>query len=606
MKEQDANSERVAELRQRAEAMAEQNVNQSLDDLDDQTPEETRRMIHELRVYQIELEMQNQELRRADAELETARTRYFDLYDLAPVGYCVLSPEGTILEANLTAANLLGMTRKALLTKPITRFILKEDQDIYHLHRKQFIEAGKPYECELRLVKRDGTSFWGQLVVTAALALAKKAGQGVDDLPVSRVVLTDITERKQAAEEKSRLETQLQQAQKLQTIGILAGGVAHDFNNLLAAIVGNADLGSLAVEPESKVAHYFETIELAAMRAASLTSQMLAYSGQGKYLMTEVNLDIVVKEVTQLLGNSIPSSVTIRYELMDRLPFVKGDPTQIFQILMNLVTNASEAIEDGQEGQIVIRTAAERIEADVIDSSCWALPLPPGHYATLEVTDTGIGMAPEILALAFDPFFSTKFTGRGLGLAAVIGILGSHGGGIRVRSNPGQGSSFKILLPAMRGERSTTPEDSLPTWRGEGRILVVDDEETVRSVARQMAERIGFTVIEAAGGREGVELFRAHHEEITLVLLDLSMPRMGGWEAFKEIRKIDRQVPVILSSGYDVQTKDMRVEGLAGFLKKPYRIAEFQKLLQRSQAQRSSALSREVSASAWLRPTHDN
>ena len=210
----------------------------------------------------------------------------------------------------------------------------------------------------------------------------------------------------------------------------------------------------------------------------------------------------------------------------------------------------------------------------------WPLPTIPGHYVTLEVTDTGAGMTPEVLARAFEPFYSTKRMGRGLGLSAVIGIIANHGGGMRAQSEPGRGSSFKIYMPAMRGERSVLAGTASPTWRGEGLLLVVDDEPAVRGGVRMMAESLGFTVI---------ELFRLHHKELAVVLLDLTMPRMNGREAFGEMRKIDKSVPVVFSSGYNVSDPDIPVVGLAGFLNKPYRMAEFQGVLQRAISQRSIA-----------------
>lgn len=543
-------------------------------------PGETRQTFHELRVHQIELEMQNEELRRAHAELDAARARYFDLYDLAPVGYCTLSADGVILEANLTAAILLGLVRGALMKERITRFVFKEDQDIYYLHQKELLETSASHACEIRMVKKDGTIFWVHLAATLATGHPSKPGRNAGGEPASWVVLSDITPRKQAEEERAKLETRLRQAQQLESLGALAGGVAHDFNNLLTVIMGNANLGRETIGSDS-CDIYFETIETAALRAADLTRQLLAYAGKGKVLVTAVDIALLAQEATQLLSVAIPRNLVLRCELAEPLPPAKGDATRIFQILMNLITNASEAFADGVDGLITVSTGMETLDETAIASLSWVLVVMPGRYVTLEVADTGTGMAPEVLARVFEPFFTTKFTGRGLGLAFVIGALRTHEGGLSVRSDPGSGSSFKVFLPVAEEPPAVPEEVAVPGWKGEGRILVVDDEEAVRDIARTMSEHLGFSVIEACDGLDAIEIFRAHHAELAAVLLDLTMPRMGGREAFAEMRKMDDTVPIVLSSGYDVQgDADLPVEGLAGFLKKPYRMGELQAVLQ--------------------------
>jgi len=449
MRKKQDESRKRAELRWRAEEVA--NGKGVL--VDDHhaviSPQDLRQSLHELRVHQIELEMQNEELNRVQAELDTARARYFDLYDLAPVGYFVVSTEGLIVEANLTAVALLGVPRASLVKQPITRFIHKEDQDIYYLQRKRFLEMGKPYACDLRMVKVDGSMFWAHLAATAASDSLSGHGQDEDPAPVNRVVLSDITERKAAEALKARLEDQLQQAEKLRTVGVLAGGVAHDFNNLLTVILGNANLALMVSGPEARLAPYFEAIEKASLKAADLTQQLLSYAGNEKIVLRPVDINIVVKEILQIVSASVPGNVHIDCDLAESLPSVKGDSTKIFQILMNLVMNALEAIPEAGEGVINLLTRAEEVAEATARSGQWALPMTPGRYVTVEVMDTGMGMTPEVVQRAFDPFYTTKFTGRGLGLAAVIGILSSHGGGICVRSEPGKGASFKIFLPAM-------------------------------------------------------------------------------------------------------------------------------------------------------------
>jgi PAS domain S-box-containing protein len=584
-KHKDENLEAGKALRQRAEALAGGMTPESLGNLEVQSPGEWRRTLYELRVHQIELEMQNDELRQSQEDLDRARACYFDLYDLAPVGYMTVSHGNRVIEANLTAISMLGLSRVALLNQPFTHFIHRDDQDLYYLHRKQFYETGTARAGELRLVKADGTVFWAYLAATHIQEDPACPEHQVDDAkPRARLVMSDITWRKQAEEKTAKLESELHQAQELKALGVLAGGVAHVINNLLTTILGNANLGTLAVGADGKVASYFSAIETATQRAANLTAQLLAYAGKGKYWVTEVDLDVVVKEVLQRIAPTLPGRVTLRCEGADRLPFVKGDATQIAQILMGLLSNAAESFGDGRGGQITIRTRAEAMDVLAVESACWCKVIEPGRYATLEVIDTGAGMTAEVLARAFEPFFSTKFTGRGLGLAAVMGILCNHGGGLSAHSEVGRGSSFKIYLPALQEARAPQAAPDLPSWRGAGKLLVADQDQEIRSTVRRMAERLGFTVVEARGGQEALEIFRLRHGDLALVLLDLTMPRMGAAEAFAEMRKIDRKVPVVLSQGYDMAEEPALPEGLAGMIKKPYRMAEFQGLLQRTLA----------------------
>jgi PAS domain S-box-containing protein len=573
---------RAGDLRRMAEAELERNPHLSAPADAAMAPEDIMRLLHELSVQQIELEMQREEMRREELAWEASLARYVDLYDSAPVGYCTLD-DGVINEANLAAANMLGVDREALIGQPMTRFIHSADLDIYQQCRQLFSETDETQECELRMLKKGETVFWAHVSAVERRAPPPRAGSGAGRAPV-RLVLIDVTARKRSEDDKARLEGMLQQAQKLKTLGVLAGGMAHDFNNLLATIVGNANLSSMTLEPESKVMPYLVAIEKAAMRAAKLTRQMLAYSGQGKYLSSEMDLNVVLTESLQFFSGSMSTPVNIHVVLSDRLPYVQGDTTQISEVVINLLTNAVEALDPGREGRLIVRTRAEHLDQAALDRITWVLPVTPGHFATLEVADEGIGMPPDVVAHLFEPFFSTKFTGRGLGLAEVIGVVRNHGGGIQVQSEPGQGSCFKIFLPAMRTPRSSRPGESVPGWRGEGRILVVDDEEEERNRVRRMAEELGLTVIEAAGAMEAVDIFRLRHGDLSLVLLDLTLPSMDGRETLKEIHRIDSSIPVVLGSPHGAKDDEVPMEVQAGVLGKPYRLAEFRGLVQRALA----------------------
>jgi PAS domain S-box-containing protein len=571
---------KAAELRWYAEKKLERDSSDHPQPAAPWSQAEMLRTLHELAVHQVELEMQNEQIRSRDEELEAARARYYDLYNSAPVGYCTLS-EGLIEEANQTAANLLGTTPGKLAGQPLVRFIHKEDQDIYYLFRNQPFPGHDPRECELRMMRQDSTAFWVHLSAMEGHPPLSQGAAEPGGKALTRLVMADITARKQDEEEKARLQARLQQAREFEVLGNMAGGLAHELNNLLTSILGNASLTSLEVEPNGKVTSYMTAIQTASMRAAELTRQMLAYAGRGKFLELDTDLNLVVKETLQRFADTLPANVTITCDLSDRLPYCKGDTSQISQVVVNLLRNATEAFPPGQEGRITVRTRSEVLDQSAIDGETWDLPISPGRFSTLEVIDGGIGMEPEVLTHLFEPFYSTKFTGRGLGLAAVFGILRSHGGGLLARSEPGRGSSLKILFPVMRAGHSKRAPESLPIWRHEGRILVVDDEEALRSRVRQLAEQLGFTVIEAPGGVEAVELFRQWHGELATVLLDLDMPRMDGREAFRAIQGIDSAIPVVFSHPFDSRGAEPGIEGHAGILRKPFRAAEFQLLLQR-------------------------
>jgi len=395
----------------------------------------------------------------------------------------------------------------------------------------------------------------------------------------------DITARKRAEEERAKFEAQMQEVQKLESLGILAGGIAHDFNNLLMAILGNADLALLALSPASPARPNVEEITRTSLRAADLCRQMLAYSGKGRFVVSRYDLSEIVREMTQMLEVSVSKKAVLRYTFEADLPAVEVDATQMRQVIMNLITNASEALGD-RSGYISVSTGVMECDRAYLAESYLDDKLPEGKYVYLEVADTGFGIDEETRRRIFDPFFTTKFTGRGLGLAAVLGIVRGHQGAIKVSSKVGQGTTFKVLLPAREwalGEREPSPVPSVKPVSGGGTILLIDDDLEVRDVGSQMLERLGFKVLTAAHGREGLKVFQECGGAIDCVILDLTMPEMGGEEVFHELRRLRRDVRVILSSGYNEQDVIQRFAGkeLAGFIQKPYRVANLQEILNR-------------------------
>jgi PAS domain S-box-containing protein len=377
-----------------------------------------------------------------------------------------------------------------------------------------------------------------------------------------------------AEQQRHELEAQMQQAQKLESLGVLAGGIAHDFNNLLTAILGHANLALMDLAPEAPARDSLREIEKASARAAELCRQMLAYAGRGRFVVESINLSRLIEELAHLLRVSISKKILLRCQLAEEIPAIEADPAQLRQVAMNLVINAAEAIGD-TEGVIGVSTGVAQCGEDDLRGGQLVASPAPGSYVYLEVTDTGCGMDAETRARIFDPFFTTKFAGRGLGLAAVLGIVRSHRGTLKVESERGRGTTFRILFPASA--QAAAPVEAggnAPPWRGTGTILVVDDEEPVRNVASRMLERCGFTVLRACDGQEALDLFHIHASEIVCVLLDLAMPRMDGEETLRELRRIQPGVRIVLASGYSDQeiAQRFRGAGLAGFIEKPYRM----------------------------------
>ncbi len=362
--------------------------------------------------------------------------------------------------------------------------------------------------------------------------------------------------------ERERIEKKILETQKLESLGVLAGGIAHDFNNLLTAILGNAGLVMADLPPASEHLAALKEVEKSAFRAADLCAQMLAYAGKGRIVLKRIDLNTTIRDMTRLLESSISKTANLQLRLADELCPVLVDPTQIGQVVMNLIVNASEAIGD-RTGVISLSTGRVTAERKHLDLVFQGADLPAGPYVFLEVSDTGCGMSSDTKARIFEPFFTTKFTGRGLGLAAVQGIVKGHKGGMKVESKVGEGTTFMIMLPAADGDSS--PQSA-------GLVLVVDDEANVRRTARRILNRDGFEVIEAEDGTEAMDLFRERKDELAVVLLDLSMPRMDGFAAFGEMHREAPDVPVLLMSGYNEEECMERFEGqgLAGFVHKPF------------------------------------
>ncbi len=534
--------------------------------------------LEELHVAAEELRQQNEELLATRQALEAERQRYRDLFEFAPDGYLVTDADGTIQEANQAAARLLGVRQDFLVGKPFVVFVAGEAHRAFGAYMARLHEGypERVAEWQTTVQPRGGPSF--PVTLTTGLIRDRKG-----KLVGLRWLLRDSTERVRTEVARRQWEARLQHTQRLESLGVLAGGIAHDFNNLLMGVLGSAELALLRLPEDAPARTEVEQIVTAAHRAADLTSQMLAYSGRGTFRVQPILLSDLIREMDPLLRASLPRTCALDFHLGESLPAIEADATQLRQVLMNLVVNAGEAIGDAA-GVITVRVGVRECDRAYLAGSVLDKEIPEGPYVSLEVTDTGCGMSGETQERMFEPFFTTKFTGRGLGLAVVLGIIRGHRGTIRVTSEPGRGTQIEVLFPPTEKPVLPLPlaPPVAPVWRGEGTILVVDDEAEIRAVAVDVLERTGFTVLTAADGLEAVAVFRQHAPTIRAVLLDLTMPQLDGAATARELRRIQPDVRIVLTSGYTAEdaTRQFTDRDLLGFLHKPYSIKDLVRTIQ--------------------------
>lgn len=500
------------------------------------------------------------ERKMAEVSLRESEEKYHTVFEGFPYALFLETMEGHILDCNSSACAMMGFERGELVGKTIFDIVPPEVYSRMPDMVSRLTE--NPIFVEALGQRKDGSVFPTE--VGAHLVT-------IGGRQLALVHVRDISARKQAELERKRLEEQILQAQKLESLGILAGGIAHDFNNLLTAILGYADLAASELQPGAPGQEHLEKIVETSRRAADLTQQMLAYSGRGKFSIRAINLSDVTREMAHLLEVSIRKRCTLKYHFGE-IHAVEADVAQIRQVIMNLIINASESIGD-RNGEITLSTGTVYCSQEHLAGTYLNENQKEGWYAYLEVTDTGCGMTAETRARLFDPFFTTKFAGRGLGLAAVLGIVRGHGGAIHVQSELGAGSTFRVYFPTSH--QPARPEVIQPrattSLAGTGTILIVDDEEIVRTLAAKILVRAGFKVLTAEDGLAALEVIQ-RTPALDGVLLDLTMPRMSGEEAFPEIRRLRPDLPVVLASGYSEQdaTSQISMSGLAGFIQKPF------------------------------------
>ena len=668
------------ELRQRAEEITREDKAQSPEQLAPLSPEAMRQTIHELRVHQIELEIQNDELGRKQVELDATRTRYFDIYDLAPVGYLTVSEMGLILEANFTSTTLLGRGKEVLVKRLLSQFILPEDQDIYYQLRKHLFETGNLQACDLRIGKPDGTVFWAHLIATTA--------QDADSSPVCRLVMSDITERKQAEErireqaellnqtsdaiyvcsmndvitvwnrgaekmfgwlaseilgcrsmetlvspavhgmaeeikhhtleqgdwfgeldfvsktgsqiagdvrvslvnsspnmpkfflvlvtditEKKQMEAKFMRAQRMESIGTLAGGVAHDLNNIFSPILLSLPLLRYPLDP-ADLNETLNLVESSAKRGALIVKQLLTYARGRSGKKINMQLAHLVKDMDNIIRETFPRNITVDFQRIQELWIVQGDPTQIHQILLNLCVNARDAMPQG--GTLRVEMENRLLDEDFARGNPES---KAGPYVCIRVSDTGTGILPEHIDKIFDPFFTTKEIGKGtgLGLATVLGIVKTHGGFIKVNSTVGQGTTLEVFLPATPEAAEAVVHAKTPNLpRGNGEtLLVVDDEENIRDITGRILTRHGYRVLSAANGIEAKSLYDQNRATISIVLADYMMPNLDGLQLARALHRMNPEVRIILSSGVTEALTDgiiaeFKTYGVIEQIAKPY------------------------------------
>ena len=699
---QDAAAGPLEVLRRRAEKLAGNTTSRELDDASSLAPADVQRKLHELQVQQIELELQNEELRQAQNALDASRARYFDLYDLAPVGYFTLDEHGVILEANLTGAALLRVARGTLVQQSLSRYVVGKDADNYYLHHKQLLKTGEPQAFELRLARQDCAPFtawmettiapgergaracrvvvsdisersviqeklrYSERLLQTAGAIAQVGGWAVklphnelmwsDEIcaildfpigtvpplaaalelypPASREIIAtalkkcasdgtpfdceleivtakrrrldvrasgqavrdedgnitgiegafqDITERKKSERARTSLEAQLRESQKMEAIGTLAGGIAHDFNNILATILGNVELARQDSRANWQALVSLDEIQKAGNRARDLVQQILSFSRRQPTTRRLLSTLSIVEESARLLRAALPRDVRVECQCGIDVPSIMADPTQVQQVLLNLGTNAAQAME-GRPGNVEIR--CEEIMLDAASARI-DLNLLPGRYSRVVISDTGHGMDAATQRRIFEPFFTTKPAGKGtgLGLSVAHSIMQGHGGAIIAHSEPGKGSRFELyfpLAPAVTAALGTS-EQATPTGEGRGQhILYLDDDEAQVFLLKRLMERWGYRVSTYHEQRDALDALLAGEDHFDLVVTDFTMPGISGLDVAHAIREARPALPVIVVSGYitDKLRQQAEAAGVRKLIAKPHDLEDLRDVLQ--------------------------
>ncbi|MCF8092579.1 MAG: response regulator [Desulfotignum sp.] len=565
--------EKFDELRKQAEAlMAKKKVVSPAVDIHD--PLE---LIHELQTFQIELELQNEELQRSQQELMEFKMRYTELYDFTPVGYVCLDIKGVILNANLTLANMLSEERSSLIDQALSGYVHFEDQDIYYRHLTDLAGSKKRQICELRMNRSDGTILDVQLESTVFSYQSWRPEQ-------YRTVIIDIAERKQMEKEREALRLKLHQSHKMESIRTIAGGIAHDFNNILFIINGNVELAVEETRDWHPAYPKLEKIRTATVRAAEIVKLLLGFSQTSDGEQTPMDLVCVIKDALILLRASIPTSIDIHTKFPDRAVMILSDKIQIGQILMNLCTNASQAMEK-TGGLLEIRVETRVLPKGAVDGC------PAGNYAEITVKDNGPGIDPGILDRIFDPYFTTREVGKGsgLGLAAVYTIVKNHKGTITVQNRPEGGALFTMLFPMVEQKPETTIKSMYESLHGTERILFIDDEENITQMALESLKLFDYRVEAMSDPEDALAVFTLNPGYFDVVITDMTMPKMTGARLAEKLINIRPDIPIVLCTGYSslIDEKKARQLGIAAYMMKPVPMSEIAKTIRKLMDQKN-------------------
>ncbi len=506
--------------------------------------------------------------KRMEEALRVEKAYFEQLFEGSPEAIVVVDGESRVLRVNNGFTKMFGYEADEILGKRIDELLAPRDLSREACSLTKKVLAGGEIALESVRRRKDGS-----LVDVSILGTPIKLTGGQ---VAGYAIYRDITKRKQVEKERDRLESQLRQAQKLEAIGTLAGGIAHDFNNLLGGILGYSSLLLSKLPLEDPHRKYVELIERASSRAAELVNRLLGFARQGKYEVKPVDINQLIREVVELLVASMDKKIKIIADLCEEKLITKGDPSQLGQVLMNLCVNAQDAMPDG--GELTICSQIIHLDERFVSEH---LGSTPGDYVRVIVSDTGMGMDEETKAKIFDPFFTTKERGKGtgLGLSMVYGIVKNHGGYISCNSRLGKGTTFEIYLPLSAEESPQFQEEKIDMVTGSASILVVDDEEILRELMKEILEDLGYEVLLASDGQEAIELYRKYLAKIDLVIVDMIMPKMGGRETYQELKKINPKVKTLLASGYsrDAAAQEILDLGVNDFLHKPFSLEEISK-----------------------------
>lgn len=557
-------TDKFEKLRLKAEKLIQQKpttISESIPDILD--------LIHELAIHQAELEIQNEELQRAHHEISSLEKEYEDLYEFAPCGYLTLNGRGLITRANLTAVKLLDKPRAHILKTGFTQYIDRDWVDAYLANRARSIETQGKESIDLPLKTKNGDPVW---VRVESKAEPDEKGEVVQ----WRMLLVDITVQHRAEEE-------LRRSQKMESIGTLAGGVAHEFNNLLYIIMGNNEFIIEEFPEWSPIREGLEEIRNASLRARDIVKQLLTFGRKDDSKKKAIDTQAVVKESMKLICSALPANIQVNQTISDDVGPMLGNETQINQILINLCSNAQDALMDITEGVITIHLSNEEL------SQTFEKKYPhlsPGRYIKLTVGDNGCGIKKQDLEKVFDPYFTTKDInkGTGIGLAVVYGIVKDHNGYIFVNSEISKGTVFSIYLPVYQGRLAEDFKkiDHKPT--GNETILFVDDEPPIFKLGKQRLEKLGYKVQGSIDPIETLEMFKADPEKYDLVITDMAMPKMTGDQFISEILKIRPEIPTILCTGYSQKISEEKAceIGICSFAMKPIEADKFASIVRKT------------------------